>query len=439
MYVDPRAWTALEFRRAPSEMCWPQTNACVPPGTRDRFLRILTTATTISIVLLLCSLAQGLGGSSEHNSLQNATQSPAQGAEEDPQQTTDDSAPSKESGFPKNRKPRGAFVAAPLPISSPAIGSGVIPVVGYIFPFSERDKISPPSVLGAAGLVTNNRSRAFAVAGELFIRQDTYRITTAFFQGNLNYNLYGIGAVAGNAGLKLPLKQDGAVFLGEFLRHLTQRFFVGPRFLTGHSLITVRGEAGTTVSPPPNIGLRTTLTSLGVTVNRDTRPNRFYPTTGMVFNFTSDFFAHGLGSKYSFQSYRVMFNKYGSLSKNQVLAYNAFFCATGGEPPFYGNCIYGTRNELRGYEAGRYLDRYMIATQLEYRIALPKRLGLVGFGGIGGVAPGAREFFRNSAFLPGGGAGLRFMLSKAYHVNLRADIAAGKNDHTFSMGVNEAF
>ena len=31
------------------------------------------------------------------------------------------------------------------------------------------------------------------------------------------------------------------------------------------------------------------------------------------------------------------------------------------------------------------------------------------------------------------------MLSKAYHVNLRADIAAGKNGHTFGMGLSEAF
>ena len=81
----------------------------------------------------------------------------------------------------------------------------------------------------------------------------------------------------------------------------------------------------------------------------------------------------------------------------------------------------------------------MIATQLEYRLVLPKRFGLVGFGGIGGVAPGGRDFFRSNAFLPAGGAGLRFMLSKTYHVNLRADLAAGKNEHTFSMGVGEAF
>ena len=93
------------------------------------------------------------------------------------------------------------------------------------------------------------------------------------------------------------------------------------------------------------------------------------------------------GSKYSFQSYRFTFNKYGRLSEKQVLAYNLFICGTGGTPPFYGNCIYGTNNELRGYTAGQYLDRYMFATQLEYRLTLPKRFGLVAFGGIGEVIP----------------------------------------------------
>ena len=45
-------------------------------------------------------------------------------------------------------------MAAPLPIGSPAVGAGVVPVVGYIFPLSEKDKVSPPSLIGAAGLVT---------------------------------------------------------------------------------------------------------------------------------------------------------------------------------------------------------------------------------------------------------------------------------------------
>ena len=108
----------------------------------------------------------------------------------------------------------------------------------------------------------------------------------------------------------------------------------------------------------------------GIEVWRDSRPNRFYPLNGGVIDFTGDFFAHDLGSKYSFQSYRFTFNKYLSLTKQQVLAYNLNLCGTGGSPPFYANCIYGAGNELRGYTAGRYLDRYMVATQVEYRLVL---------------------------------------------------------------------
>ena len=334
---------------------------------------------------------------------------------------------------------RGAFVAAPLPISSPAIGSGIVPVLGYIFPFSTKDKVSPPSTIGIAGLITNNGSRGFALGGQLFLKENTYEITSGFAHGNVDYNIYGNGIAAG---LKLPLQQTGEAFFGEILRRVGWKFFVGPRFITGNSFITVRPNTVSKFPIPPEAGLHTNLRSIGARVTRDTRPNHFYPIGGTFFSFTADFFSQGLGSKYTFQSYRTAFDKYWSLSKGQVLAYDANFCGTGGQPPFYGNCIYGTNNELRGYTAGRYFTRYTLATQLEYRLVLPKRFGLVAFGGLGGVIPAGSQLLQviqSSHFLPSGGGGLRFELSRKYHVNLRADIAQGRDGHTFGMGVGEAF
>jgi Omp85 superfamily domain len=334
---------------------------------------------------------------------------------------------------------RGTFVVAPLPISSPAIGSGIVPVLGYIFPFSTKDKVSPPSTIGVAGLVTNNGSRGFAVGGQLFLKENTYQVTSGFARGNVDYDIYGNGIASG---LRLPLQQTGQAFLGEVLRRVGWKFFVGPRFITGRSLVTVRLNSVGNFPIPPETGLHTNLTSLGARLTRDTRPNHFYPIGGTFFTFTSDFFSQALGSKYSFQSYRTEFDKYLSLSPRQVLAYDAYFCATGGQPPFYGNCIYGTSNELRGYTAGRYFTRYSLATQLEYRLVLPKRFGLVAFGGLGGTIPGGSQLLQRvqtGHFLPAGGGGLRFELSKKYHVNLRADIAQGRDGHTFAMGVGEAF
>jgi len=337
------------------------------------------------------------------------------------------------------KEKRGSIVAAPIPISSPAIGSGVVLAGGYIFPLRKSDKVSQPSTIGTAVLITDNGSRGWGLGGEFYLKQDTYHFTTIYFRGNINYDFYGTGSASGDAGRKLPLKQEGEIFLGDFLCRLGWKFSAGPRLLTGNSTITLRTSSENGLPPPPpDIGLKTRLTALGFRVNRDTRSNRFYAVKGTLFDFTSAFFSDALGSKYSFQSYRFMFNYYHSLSKKQVLAYNLYTCATAGDPPFYGQCIFGTNSELRGYVAGQYIDRDMIATQLEYRLAWPWRFGIVTFGGVGEVAPSVGQFtYKN--ILPAGGGGLRFKVSTKYHVNFRADLAQGKDGHTFSMGIGEAF
>jgi hypothetical protein len=398
----------------------------------------------VSLVFLGCFTLGVPSFGQENQKVEESTRRAAsqENSAKPPDQDQQASAPTQTQAEPKKKKKKlgpGALVVAPLPISSPAIGSGIVPILGYIFPLSMKDKNSPPSVVGGAGLITNNGSRGFAIGGDLYLKHATYRLKAGFVHGNVDYNIYGTG-VASN--LKLPLKQTGEAFFVEFLRVIGWKFYLGPRFFTGHSFLTLNTTKVTTVPIPPELGIHTTLRSIGARLTRDTTLNRFYPTNGTFFTFTSDFFSQGLGSKYSFQSYSTTFNKYLSLSKSQVLAYNALFCATSGTPPFYGNCIYGTNNDLRGYVAGRYFTRYALATQLEYRLVLPKRFGLVAFGGIGGVIPGGSQLIQrvqSNHFLPAGGAGLRFELSKVYHVNLRADFAQGVNDHTFSLGVGEAF
>ena len=154
---------------------------------------------------------------------------------------------------------KGSFVAAPVPISSPAIGSGIIPVFGYFFQMNHADKVSPASVVGVMGLITDNGSRSFGMGADLYFKEDSYRARALYFQGNLNYNLYGLGLVAADQGDRIPLKQSGQVFFGEFLRAIYWRFFVGPRFITGNSLITVRDGSEGTVAPPSDVGLRTHL------------------------------------------------------------------------------------------------------------------------------------------------------------------------------------
>src|SRR3954471_8402488 len=72
---------------------------------------------------------------------------------------------------------RGSFVIAPIPISSPAFGSGILLIVGYVFKFDKDDDVSPPSAVGMAGAFTSNGTRALALAGQLYLQENKYQTT----------------------------------------------------------------------------------------------------------------------------------------------------------------------------------------------------------------------------------------------------------------------
>lgn len=332
---------------------------------------------------------------------------------------------------------RGSFVAVPVPTSSPALGSGATVFGGYIFRLRAEDAVSRPSTLGGAAVFTDNGSRAFVVGADLYFSRDRYHILTGIARGDLNYQFYGTGDVAGDAGISFQVNQQATVFFGEMLRRIGWDIFIGPRVWIGSS--SLQPEDRVQSHPElPQTGVDLAMRSLGFKVERDTTPNRFYPTSGTMAQFNADFFAKALGGTFTFQTYRVKFNAYRSFGSKQVLAYNAYLCGTGGNAPYFGKCIFGIQNELRGYPAGRYIDRMMLATQIEYRRTLWWRFGVVVFAGVGEVAPAVSKFNADN-LLGSAGGGIRLTLSRKYHVNVRADIARGKNGHTFSMGLGEAF
>jgi outer membrane protein assembly factor BamA len=205
---------------------------------------------------------------------------------------------------------------------------------------------------------------------------------------------------------------------------------------------TVRPELLSEQFPPgieiPETVLQSKTAALGPQLMRDRRDSLFYPRKGSLFKAGADFFAKGLGSKFSFQAYQIVFNRYASLSPRQVLAYRIMGCGVSGDVPFYDLCLFGFNNDLRGYYAGQFRDRRMFATQMEYRLEVLSRVGLVGFAGVGGVAPKLSKF-RGDELLPAVGGGFRLTVAKKNHINLRFDLGYGRAGHTFSMGVAEAF
>jgi|WetSurSiteA1Bulk_404760.scaffolds.fasta_scaffold05256_2 hypothetical protein len=378
-----------------------------------------------------------------------------QPTQQNPVQTEIDKA-KKNSGGSDEQK--GEWLIAPIPINSPAIGAGLEWAVGRLFPINKKDSISPKSAVGAGGIFTNNGSRAIALGGRVYLKEDKYRIATVFGTATINADIYGVGKLAGDRGIYIPLKFEGGGFLGEFLYGLKKGVFIGAKGQYRNITMSLNQEkldsSDITFQPPEQIAevideirnqlLSQQTVSIGPRFEWDSRDSVYYPKHGLFMDFWVDFFAEGLGSKWTYQHYKVAFNKYNKLGGTGVFAFRGMACAAAGDSiPLYDLCLFGSMNDIRGYAAGRFQDRRMFATQAEYRLMLPvkgfmSRFGVVGFFGFGGVG---RTFsdIGWSDLLPGGGAGLRFRMSKKTPINYRIDYAFGKVGNTLTIGIGEAF
>ena len=333
---------------------------------------------------------------------------------------------------------RGSIVIAPIPISSPAFGSGLILIAGYVFKFDKEDAVSPPSWAGLAGVYTNNGTRGLALGSRLYFKENKYQTTFAAMTGRANLDFYGVGRVPNRPAVVVPLSMGGKIFFGEVMRNVGRNVFVGPRYQFRHLSASIDGERRPGGFEVPEIDLKSNSAALGFHLQRDRRDSTFYPTKGTLFDFTADFFDQAWGSRREYQVYKAGYNGYREVAGRQVLAYRAMACSANGSVPFYDLCLFGFNNDVRGYATGEFQNRRMFAAQAEYRLDWRRRLGFVAFGGVGGVARGWGDF-RMDGLLPGAGLGLRFKLDKKNHINYRIDYAFGREGKTLSIGVGEAF
>lgn len=90
------------------------------------------------------------------------------------------------------------------------------------------------------------------------------------------------------------------MFFGEALRRTFWGVFVGTRIWFGTTRI-VPQHLGEKHPELPPIGVDFSMRSMGIKIERNTTPNRFYPEEGTLFQVGADFFAEALGGTFTFQ------------------------------------------------------------------------------------------------------------------------------------------
>jgi outer membrane protein assembly factor BamA len=313
----------------------------------------------------------------------------------------------------------------------------------YFFKFDKEDKISPPSNVNVMGLYSTNKSYFIALMGKLFWSEDINRANFATGVGNVNNNfLYSING----DDVRLVFTENRKFVTLEYSRKILGEFYLGVLYLgtqTSYAFNNGTDEENDFAEDffKENGITDNFVSSVGLNISYDTRDYVYYPSRGLMFSIRPKFNTEWLGSHNNYTDTDFEAAYFVPLSSDKVLGFALGGGFATGDVPFDGYQNYGVRNNLRGYQAGKYKGKHMIAAQAEYRWRFYKRWGAVAFAGAGSVwGNDEEEEAFDRKLLPSAGLGMRFMVSREKRINLRLDYAFGiDGNQGLYFGVKEAF
>ena len=324
---------------------------------------------------------------------------------------------------------------APLPFRNSQIGWGGALLIGAIHRFDDDTTVKPSTGM-VGGLASENGSWGVMAVEVARFKRDTWRVRGLINYLDLNYDFYGIGIDAGEAGRSVPLDQTVFMTGGAVLRRVGGNVYLGGSILWLETTVKLRDSLPGLPVPDQT---KAQLLAPGIQGEFDTRDNDYWPVRGSLAELKARFFSTSTGESGTFQRYTFSWSWYNGLRGGDlVLVTNVNACAAPGDAPFYGLCTLGFgRYTMRGYTQGRYRDHYGNVVQAELR-GHRARFGAVVFGSVGQVAETGGDIFE-AELLPAGGLGARYQLTAKYPMHLRLDYSWGRDGGLLYFSVGEAF
>lgn len=329
-----------------------------------------------------------------------------------------------------------SWVPIPFAFYTPETKLAFGAMVIVSFRLSEHVNSRPSSVTASVYYTLNNQYDFF-LSPEIYLNNDRYLIASELNYAKIVDKYYGIGNDTEEIDEPNYEARNSFIFLkfqSEILRYLKLGIVYELR-----DFDVVDARKNPILLAGSQIGGEGGLTSgLGLVLTYDSRDNIFYPASGGYYEIAAAVFSEILGSDHNYTKTFIDLRRYLKIADDQIVALQVFYNFVGGSTPFYDVPQLGGDNIMRGYFRGRYRDNNYFATQLEYRIRVWWRFGLVGFVGVGDVANKFSKF-ELSKFKYSVGAGLRFRIDETELWDLRVDIGFGKNSSGFYFQYNQAF
>lgn len=299
-----------------------------------------------------------------------------------------------------------------------------------------------PSSLVLNSFVSMNNSYGVEVENMTFFNGGKQRLLLGLELHNEASVYYGQGIEDGNVDANHhEFEEQVYSFKPTWMSEIADNYFIG----VGADFTYASADKLELVETGVPVDVDSTLPSnfsSGVVVTSiyDSRDYRLNATKGWLFQIDAGLYQN---SEYStFSTYNLELANYIDLSSTSLLSSAPGLIAwqvqgkfTDGDVPWNMLPDLGGSSAMRGYIKGRYRDKQMMMGQVEYRLPIFQRYGMVFWGGVGSVADKVSDL--NEELLTSYGTGFRFKLKD--NINLRLDIGVGENETNFYLNVNEVF
>ncbi|MEM6841800.1 MAG: BamA/TamA family outer membrane protein [Bacteroidota bacterium] len=334
---------------------------------------------------------------------------------------------------------RPKFVAYPTLAYSPETRWELGVSALYVY-YAKQDTSNRLSEISAFTFLTLESQYGLWIDHALYSHQSSW-----FFLGRLRFQqfpllYYGIGPDTPDEEIA-QVDASSVAIRERVLRNVTGNLYLGLELdyqqLTGVGFNSLSNEPFDL--PLGSNGSRNF--GLGLGVVYDNRHNvlnvreGFFGETGFLH------YDNAWGSDFSFTQFFLDARYFYPVTRNQVLAGQLLANSVWGDVPFNQLSLMGGESMMRGYYLGRYRDKTLLATQVEYRF-LPfpfsRRWGAAAFMSTGGVSSSPREV-QLSEWVVAGGAGVRFMIFPNKDVFTRLDVAFTEEGPGIYFFIGEAF
>ncbi|MFB2119442.1 polymerase [Parapedobacter sp. 2B3] len=347
--------------------------------------------------------------------------------------------------------------ASPEKDTTRSAGFVVLPALGYAqetglefglagvynFYLNKTDTSIRTSNLTFIGTFTTQRQTNLKLESDIWTTGNRYHYINELRFRNFPFNFYGLGNETAAQDEDVVLMQLIRVRL-EGERELTTNYYGGLNLAFERYTFADKESGGIFDRMQPYGQDGGYHLMFGISQLYDTRNRNTYTTRGHYAR-AKYAYSPGFGGGSNFQGslFDLDLRSFFPFTSELTLGLNAHYKTSfGSRVPFYVYRELGGDMMMRGYYAGRYRDRSLIAAQSELRYRFHPRLGVAAFAGAGSTY---HSGLSNARFVPSFGGGIRYFFDLEHQSSIRLEYGIGekrpgeKRQGGLYLSLSEAF